>query len=262
MKARSLEEIACLLAAPIKGGDGRTPVRGAGIDSRALRRGDLFFALQGSRTHGIRFAGAALAAGAPAVVVELQLAAEVPGRAIPVADPARALGLLAAQVRREEAGHLPAAAITGSVGKTATCGYAATLLAGVRQVHGPRGSHNNALGVPLTILNAPEECDALICEVGSNHPGEIAPLARWIRPEIACVTAVAPAHLDGFGSIAAIEEEKLSLLSALPAGGEAWIPVSLGARGSSLLADCRGRVRSFGPQGDLEVKGGGGRWVL
>lgn len=256
MKPISLNTASDLLGGDLRGGadTAARSVTGASIDTRSLRPGDLFFALSGTQEHGIEYASRALAAGAVAVVTTAEFADRVtggkqPGACIVVEDPRKALGLLAARVRESECPG--AVAITGSVGKTTTCGYLGQLLQDRVKVHRPPGSFNNDLGVPLTILNAPADCELLICEVGASAPGEVKRLGDWVRPQVVCVTAVGPAHLEGFGTLEKIEAEKLSLLQSLTANGVGCAPASLVARYPGL--DLRAPVVTFGPGGELEV---------
>lgn len=263
MKSRSLETVARLVEGRVISGSPEVEVNGAAIDSRRVEAGRLFFALPGTRLHGVHYVEEAVRAGAAAVVVEAERSAEVieilhcmarPDVAVvEVGEASRALGRLASGVRGEEENTLPAAAITGSVGKTTTCRYVAELLGPWGVVQRPPASFNNHLGVPLTILNAPDPCRFLIAEVGTNHSGEVHRLAGWVRPKVAAVTAVAPVHLAGFGSLEAIEVEKLSILDALDATGIGWIPASLAERHRALLKSCDADLRTFGPGGDLQI---------
>jgi len=227
---------------------GGTPATGAAIDSRAVREGDIFFAIRGERD-GLDYASAALAAGAVAAVVPRGGSSRVGGPSIEVEEPREALGRLAAAVRREERDSLPAVAVTGSVGKTTLCGYLAEILSPLGPTHRPPASFNNDLGVPLTILGAPERTRVLIIEIGTNAPGEVSSLAAWTEAKVGVVTAIAPAHLSGLGSLAGIAREKLSLLDALQSDSVGWVPVEHAA-----AARAHGRpVRSFGEGGDSEV---------
>lgn len=257
MRPRPLLEVARMMhgrliaRAPVAARGGLGEVRGASIDSRTVSPGDLFFALPGARVHGKDYASAALARGAAAVVIAHP--GPVDGAQVLVPDPARALALLAATVRREEHETLPAAAITGSVGKTTTCRWASELLGSVGVCHRPPASFNNALGVPLTLLGAPDPADFLLLEIGTNAPGEVLPLALAALPRVACVTAVEPAHLAAFGDLEAIAREKLSILRALPADGEGWIPARVARDFAAHVGAVACRLRTFGPGGDLEI---------
>lgn len=264
MRARSLAQVADWLGGTLSNALVSTPVTGASIDSRTTRLGDLFFALPGERAHGLTFAADARRAGAVAVVTTPDFVKRVDGPALGVPDPKAALGELAARVRREERERVAAVAITGSVGKTTTCRYLAGLLEGRVTVHHPPGSYNNDLGVPLTILNASPDCELLLCEVGASAPGEVARLGRWVQPRTACVTAVGPAHLAGFGDVETVEQEKLSLLDCLEPSGIGWIPAATAARNPRLLAAGSSPVFTFGPGGNLEILPNGrpGHWCL
>ncbi len=260
MKRMTLGTVAELLAGEVVGADPKREVRGAGIDSRRIGKGELFFALSGSRTHGISFVPDALARGAAAAVVDRAMARELyggnargVGALIAVEDPARALAVLASKVRAAS-GSCPAAAVTGSVGKTTSVRYAATLLARIGKTHRPPSSYNNHLGVPLTILNAPQDCRYLVTEIGSNAAGEVHRLASWVRPGVAVVTAVAPVHLKGFGTLEGVELEKLSILDAVAPGGVGWLPRTLADKYAPLLRSLDIELRTFGPGGDLDVR--------
>ncbi|GIK19225.1 MAG: UDP-N-acetylmuramoyl-tripeptide--D-alanyl-D-alanine ligase [Leptolyngbya sp. PLA2] len=197
---------------------------GASIDTRTLRRGEVFFALRGERTDGHRFVGAAAAAGASIAVVEdasCTPAADLPpGFAVlRVPDAAGALLRLGAERRRAFDG-VRIVAVTGSNGKTTTTQLVRAALEG----GGLRGSasvksYNNALGVPLTLLGVREGDRFVVCEVGTNSPGEIATLAAALRPDVAVITSIGRAHVEAFGSVARIAEEKFDLARVIPPGG-------------------------------------------
>jgi UDP-N-acetylmuramoyl-tripeptide--D-alanyl-D-alanine ligase len=218
---------------------------GASIDTRSIEPGHLFFALEGERTDGHLFLAKALEEGAAAAVV--RRGAEFPRpRGLPllfVEDPARALWDLAADAR----GRLTATVvcITGSNGKTTTKEMAGAAAATLGPCVRSERSFNNHLGVPLTILRASASTRTLVLEVGTNHPGEVARLARLARPRIAVVTNIGEAHLGHFGSLRAIAEEKADLLAALPEDGFAVINAC--DEFAPLLAGrTRARVCTFG----------------
>lgn len=259
MRERTLNEITRLCGAGVcRQGQGRSAT-GAQFDSRLITEGDLFFPLPGATCHGIEFVDEALDRGAVAVVCDLEHTNSFRGPAIVVDDPVKSLGHLAAAIRQQERRELPAIAITGSYGKTTTCRFVGELLREVLPTATPEASHNNHLGVPLTILNAPEDSKALVCEVGSNAPGEIEPLGRWIVPRSALVTSIGPAHLAGFGDLQGVAREKFSLLETIEEGGTAWLPVE--ARGHPLAPEIE--TCFFGRGGDLElVESAKGNWFL
>ena len=136
-----------------------------------------------------------------------------------VADTWRALRQLASEVRRRV--DPTVVAITGSVGKTTVKDLTAAIVATSRRTYASPASFNNELGVPLTILGMPADCQALICEIGARAPGDIAVLADVARPDIAVVTAVEAAHLGPFGSLDAIAATKGELVTSLGTNGVA-----------------------------------------
>jgi UDP-N-acetylmuramoyl-tripeptide--D-alanyl-D-alanine ligase len=178
-------------------------------DTRAIAPGALFVALAGERFDGHDFLAAAAAAGAAAAVVRAGTP-PVPGLSLlEVPDTLRAFGALAHARRASIPG--PVVAITGTNGKTSTKEMLAAAL-GTRYVtYATRANLNNLVGVPLTILEAPEETEALVVEAGANLPGEIARYREIIAPRIVVITNAVAGHLEGFGSLDGVVEEKLSL---------------------------------------------------
>ncbi len=189
---------------------------GAEIDTRRDVLGKVFFALQGQHADGHDYIEEAVKRGCAAVVASKPVQCEVP--VVIVENPQEALFNLALQRRPFVNGVV--IAVTGSVGKTTTKDLIASLL-GEHAISSPM-SFNNELGVPMTMLDA-EEASFVVIEVGANEVGEIATLASLVKPDIAVVTAIAPAHLEGFGSIEAITKEKCSLLESLTEDGVAII---------------------------------------
>jgi UDP-N-acetylmuramoyl-tripeptide--D-alanyl-D-alanine ligase len=190
-------------------------VDGVSFDSRTLRPGELFVALVAERD-GHDFIPAALSAGAPAYLTQ---GAPGSGTAIVVADVAEALMQLGSWGRS----HLDAQVIgiTGSVGKTSTKDLArAALGAGLRTAANEK-SFNNEQGLPVTILNAPNDVEALIVEMGMRGFGEIARLCAIARPTIGVVTRVATAHTERLGGIEGVARAKSELVRALPSNGTA-----------------------------------------
>jgi UDP-N-acetylmuramoyl-tripeptide--D-alanyl-D-alanine ligase len=222
------------------------------IDSRAAGSGDLFVGLVGQHADGGRFAPQALAGGAWGVVVAPEHAeaarCAVPGALIAVDDPLKALQRLATEWRR--ALRCPVVGITGSVGKTSTKDILAAMLAQSRRTVANRENFNTEIGLPLTVLEAPEGTEALVLEMGMRGPGQIAELAAIAEPDVGVITAVAPVHLELMGSIEAIAAAKAELVAALRPGGTAIVPA-----GEPLLeAHRRDDVTTitFGPGGDVE----------
>ena len=249
MKPRSLEWVADVMGGVLSPASTNIQIAtGASIDSRKISAGDLFFAIEANRD-GHQFVGDALRSGAVAAVIASgRSTTEGDGPSIEVPCPRTALGVLAEAVRREES-DLPAVAITGSIGKTTTCGYVAKLIGSIGPVHRPPGSFNNDLGLPLTILNAPEKTRALVLEIGTNQPGEVRSLAELTHAQIGVVTAIEAVHLEGLGDLAGVEREKLSLFSGIQENATAWVPQPYleAARASGRS------VHGFGPGGSSEV---------
>ncbi|MEY4983512.1 MAG: hypothetical protein RIR62_1778, partial [Pseudomonadota bacterium] len=190
---------------------------GVSIDTRTLQAGDLFVALKDVRD-GHDFVAQALARGAAAALVSRipdGLAPDAPLLVVP--DVLAALSALGAAARARTKARV--VGVTGSVGKTSTKEMLRAVLGGQGRVHAAEASYNNHWGVPLTLARMPADADFAVIEIGMNHPGEIAPLARLSRLDVALVTTVAPAHLEAFESIEGIAHEKASIMDGLSAGG-------------------------------------------
>lgn len=197
-------------------------VDGISIDSRGLTPGDLFVALA-DRRDGHDFVADALARGAAAAMVSRipeNLAPDAP--LLLVADSFEGLRALARRARARTTARV--VAVTGSVGKTSVKEMLAHALTAQGRVHAAEASHNNHWGVPLTLARMPAKAAYAIVEIGMNAPGEIAPLAALAAPDVAIVTAIAPAHLEALGSIEAIAREKAAIFSGLKPGGIAILP--------------------------------------
>jgi len=207
---------------------GRMPQTVAGIatDSRRFAEGHAFLALVGERFDGHRFA-AEIASQAALLIGERERAQRAGWQALAtpqlfVADTKQALHAIAAAARGLVAGIV--VVITGSVGKTTTKEMLAHLLRTLGfRVHANRGNENNLIGLPLALLAAPEDAEVIVLEAGTNAPGEIDALARIARPDLAAITAIAPAHLEGLGSLEGVAREKGALLAHLAPNGEAWL---------------------------------------
>ena len=183
-------------------------------DTRALGPDALFVALHGERFDGHDFLTQAREAGATGAVVRMGTP-RVPGlRFYEVLDTLVAWGDLARAHRRRIPG--PVIAITGGNGKTSTKEMVAAVLSTRWRTHRTRANNNNLVGVPLTILEAPADTEALVVEAGANVPGEIARYREIIEPSIAIVTNAGSGHLEGFGSVAGVVKEKLSLTRDVP----------------------------------------------
>jgi UDP-N-acetylmuramoyl-tripeptide--D-alanyl-D-alanine ligase len=193
---------------------------GVSIDTRSLAPGDLFVALRGENGDGHRFVADALAKGAAGAMVHQ----DVPGaaRLLRVDDTLAALARLGGYARARFAGRV--VAVTGSVGKTTTKEMLRCALSALGPTHAAVASYNNHWGVPLTLARLPPGAAFCVVEIGMNHPGEIAPLARLARPHVTVITAIEKAHIGFLGSIEAIADEKASIMLGLEPGGVAVLP--------------------------------------
>ncbi len=190
---------------------------GVSIDTRTLRPGDLFVALKVARD-GHDFVAQALENGAAAALVSHVpdgVATDAP--LLIVDDVQTALEALGRAGRARTDARV--VAVTGSVGKTSTKEMLAQMLGDQGRTHASVDSYNNQWGVPLTLARMPRDTEYAVIEIGMNHPGEIAPLARLTRPHVALITTVAAAHLEAFATVADIAVEKASVMDGLEPGG-------------------------------------------
>ena len=193
---------------------------GVEMDSRDVRPGDLFVALKGEAMDGHRFIDKAFAAGAAAAIVDRPI--DWPH--VLVEDTTAALHALAAAARTR--GEATRIAVTGSVGKTGVkeAIFSALDRASRGQAHRSVRSYNNHVGVPLSVARMSPRARYGVFEMGMNHAGEIAPLADHVRPDVAVITTIAPAHIENLGSLEAIADEKAQIFTGLKPGGAAIIP--------------------------------------
>lgn len=196
-------------------------VNGVSIDTRTIEPGDLFVALKAARD-GHEFVAQALEKGAGAALVS-SIPNGLPGDAplLLVDDVQAALEDLGRAARARTDARV--VAVTGSVGKTSTKEMLAAMLGGQGKTHASVASYNNHWGVPLTLARMPRDTEFAVIEIGMNHPGEIAPLAKQACPHVAMVTTVAAAHLEAFESVTAIAQEKASIFEGLEPGGVAVV---------------------------------------
>jgi UDP-N-acetylmuramoyl-tripeptide--D-alanyl-D-alanine ligase len=242
----SADELAATLGEPSSAL--AAPVAGVSIDTRTLQPGDLFFAIKGESADGHAHVERAIAAQAPAAVVERAKADAFNGVGplYLVDDTLRAMERLGVAARRRSAARI--AAITGSVGKTSAKEMLRVVLAKAGPTHVAAASYNNHWGVPLSLARLPASAAFGVFEIGMNHPGEIEPLAVMTRPHAALVTTIAPVHMEYLGSLAAIAEAKAEIFTGLMSGGAAIIHRD--APQFDLLArrarEAGARVRTFG----------------
>lgn len=228
---------------------------GVSIDTRTIQPGDIFVALKAARD-GHDFVAQALEKGAAAALVTHLpdgVAEDAPLLIVDnVLEGLEALGI-AARARTEAR----VVAITGSVGKTSTKEMLRAILSDQGRTHASVASYNNHWGVPLTLARMPADTDYAVIEIGMNHPGEIAPLARMARPHVAMITTVAAAHLEAFENIEGIAVEKASILDGLEYGGAAVLnnDCSTAAILQAKAHDVKRRDIGFGEHGfDFKLK--------
>lgn len=215
------------------------------VDSRNAVTGCIFIAMRGATTDGHEFVQAALDAGASVVIAERPMNAEVP--VIVVNDSLEALTALAREVvaRVRAKGHLRVIAVTGSNGKTTTKNMLRHILETAGQVVAPRGSFNNHVGAPLSMLDVTDETKFLVVEMGANARGEIARLVSIVMPDVAIVLKVGLAHAGGFGSIDATQKAKAEILTNLPSTAVAVLNKD-DSRVAAMAKMTQARVVTFG----------------
>jgi UDP-N-acetylmuramoyl-tripeptide--D-alanyl-D-alanine ligase len=196
------------------------PFKATGVtfDSRAVAKGDLFFALTGETTDGHRFVADAFNRGAAAAVVSDDVDG-VAGALIRVPDTMKALVDLGRAGRRRSQARI--ASVTGSVGKTSTKDALRVMLAAQAPTSASAASFNNHVGVPISLSRLPREARYGVFEIGMNHPGEIEPLARQVQAHVGVITNVGPVHIGYMGSEEAIADEKACLFAGMAEGAVA-----------------------------------------
>jgi UDP-N-acetylmuramoyl-tripeptide--D-alanyl-D-alanine ligase len=191
---------------------------GVTFDSRAVGKGDLFFALKGETTDGHGFVGEAMKRGAAAAVVSRDVE-NAGGTLIRVPDTMKALEGLGRAARRRSQARI--ASVTGSVGKTSTKDALRAMLSAQASTSASAASFNNHVGVPISLARLPREARYGVFEIGMNHPGEIEPLARQVEAHVGVVTNVGPVHIGFMGSEEAIADEKACLFAGMAPGAVA-----------------------------------------
>jgi UDP-N-acetylmuramoyl-tripeptide--D-alanyl-D-alanine ligase len=252
-------EIAAATGARALAEGAEEPPRGAVIDSSVAGRGDLFFGLRGASRDGGDFAAGAIEAGAWGVVVGPEHAEKLvesgagagahgsPAWVFAAADPLAALQALARANRHALGARV--LGVTGSVGKTSVKDIARTLLPG--RVHANAQNFNTEIGLPLTILEAPDDTETLVLEMAMRGAGQIAELAAIAGPDAAIITNVGPVHVELLGSVQAIAAAKAEVIDALPAEGAIVAPVEAGELEPHLKR--APRLLRFGAGGDVEA---------
>ena len=234
------------------GGTASVPFEATGVtfDSREVGPGDLFVAMPGTVHDGHTFVEAAFAAGAAAAIVSQP----VDGPHVLVGDTFEALRALGRAARERSSATI--LGVTGSVGKTSTkeALFAALDRNRPGRVHRSVKSYNNHTGVPLSLARMPREAEFAVLEMGMNNAGEIAALTALIRPHLALITAIAPAHIENLGSEEAIADAKAEIFAGLEPDGIAIVPNDTPHRDRLVKAARRhaDRIITFGG-GDADV---------
>jgi len=224
--ARSLQYIAAACAGELLAGLPDSIARRVSTDSRAVQPGDLFVALAGEKFDAHDFLADVAQKGAAVVVVsraKAALASRLPPSigVIAVDDTRLALGKFAAYYRSDF--HLPVVAVGGSNGKTTTKELIASVLRQKFDTLWSEASFNNDIGVPLTLLKLESTHGAAVLEAGTNHPGELAPLLRMIRPRYGVITNIGREHLEFFGDLSGVAQEEGTIAEVLPADGTLFV---------------------------------------
>src|SRR6059058_4752016 len=219
MSPFTLSQMAQLAGASLSSGDETVVIDKIGTDSRTIKPGELFVALRGENFDGHDFVEAAAKSGATGALVDQNWNGNVPENfmLIRASETLHAYQQIAANYRRSLG--LKVVAITGSNGKTSTKDFAASVLARKFRVTKTIGNFNNHVGLPRTILDASARDEVAVWEIGMNHPGEIAPLAKIAAPDAAIVTNIGIAHIEFMGTLEAIAKEKGALAEAVAAEG-------------------------------------------
>lgn len=241
----SLSELASII-----GADGSADTRFSRVstDTRTLAKGDLFFALSGENFDGNKFVPDAFARGACAAVTTVETEG---GVCLIVEDVLKALQRFAAHHRRQH--DIPVFALTGSCGKTSTKDLTAAVLSTRYPVVKTQGNLNNEIGCPLSLLQIDGQTGMAVIEMGANHKGEIAGLCQIASPTESAITIIAPAHLEGFGSIENVAAAKAEIVEGLPDNGVFYVnsndPYCVGA-----AEKFRGEKVYFGSKGDVVLE--------
>jgi UDP-N-acetylmuramoyl-tripeptide--D-alanyl-D-alanine ligase len=235
-------------------------VCGVSTDTRTIGRGELFVALKGPNHDGHNFVSDAVERGAGGTLLQkgerpFPTLPEAPGEFFMVAvdDTLTALGDLAAAHRARSKARV--VAITGSVGKTTTKEMMATVLRSSHRVTATEKNHNNLVGVPETVFRLGPDDEVLIVELGTDRPGEMARLAEIVKPDIGVITQIAESHLQGFGDLVSVAEEKAEMFRTLPPDGHAVLREGIVFE-SLIRARTGAPITTFGVSESANVRAG------
>jgi UDP-N-acetylmuramoyl-tripeptide--D-alanyl-D-alanine ligase len=255
MNPLSADQLVDIVRGRLIRGKGASCFNGVSIDSRTIQPGQAFFAIAGENFDGHDYAASAIEKGASCLVVEQEV--DMPDGCqvawVQVDDCVKALAQFASWYRQQLTAKV--IAITGSVGKTTTRQILHQVLSRFFKCRQARGSFNNHIGLPLTILSAESEDDILLLELGSNNLGEIEKLAAVANPDVAVITAVAPSHLAGFGSLDNIIKEKASIALGLRTGGTLHVNGDQPDLLDYVKRHFDTSIITFGEKGECDVRG-------
>jgi UDP-N-acetylmuramoyl-tripeptide--D-alanyl-D-alanine ligase len=251
--------VASAASGAIVAGDPGQVFDGVSIDTRTLKRGDLFIAIRGERFDGADFAAAAIDAGAAGIVSDERSAKTLAERqgayvqvpVIAVDDTTIALQALARTIRRASGAKV--VAITGSAGKTTTKEVTSELLSTRYRVIRNRGNFNNHIGLPLSLVDLRQRPEIAVVELGMNHPGEISTLVDIAEPDVRVWTNVGEAHLGFFASLDAIADAKAEILEGARRS-DLLVANADDARIAARIGGFAGRVTTFGIECDADVR--------
>lgn len=251
MRPLALSQIAAWTGGRLSGADRR--IDAVATDTRKLVAGSLFVALRGERYDGHEFVAAAAAAGALALLVEREVASALPQ--VRVNDTGQALADLAARLLQTRCGMV--LALTGSNGKTSVKNLLAGILGRVAPTWATPGNLNNEVGLPLAVLQAPEDARYAIYEMGAGKPGDIAWLCAIAPPQVALVNNVGLAHVERLGSLQGIAETKCAIYEALPDDGIAVINADDAFSAYFSTRSAGRRLLRYGIEQDAEISARG-----
>ena len=219
MRLRTLADVASVTGGSVRPGAAGLEFRGVSVDTRRMTPGSLFVAVAGDRSDGHRFVRQALDGGAAGAVVRRGTSVPMADPVVEVDDTRAALLELGRAARSRLSARI--VGITGSTGKTCTKDLTAAVLRRRFRVVASRASFNNEVGLPLTLLEAEDDTEVIVCEMGSRGPGHIRLLCEVARPHIGVVTNVGVAHMELFGSPEVLHAAKAELPESLPSDGVA-----------------------------------------
>ena len=247
----SINDIAKITGGVLRQGRPAAEFRQIATDSRDLAPGSLFIALRGEKYDAHLFLEQAIAAGAAGLMVDREI--RLPEKDTPVVEVADTLtGLQSLAAWNRNRCNIPMVGITGSTGKTTTKDILASVLNVRLRTEKTKDNYNNEIGLPLTVLQIDENCEAAVIEMGMRGPGQIDALCRIARPTIAVITNIGEAHMELLGTVDNIAAAKGEILDHIPEDGLAVLPAN-GAFIRREAGRCRGRVIYFGIEEDCEV---------